>query len=193
MSRLEAFKQLTPIAYRIAHSYKRRLPLHEHTDDLVNVALMGVWEAVLRRHNDSMESLTALAVIRAQGAIIDYLRSKDWATRHSRKIGKPAKMLYLHEDSLSESFIPSLVTSTTPEDEAVDNQASAQRSQALELGLAALGARERYIVRRLLAGAAQVEIAKELKVSGPRISQILTRALPKLKAVVRQALSHRKL
>ena len=54
MSRQEAFKKLAPIAHRIAQRYIRKIPAHERTDDLVNVALMGVWEAVTRRYKDGV-------------------------------------------------------------------------------------------------------------------------------------------
>jgi RNA polymerase sigma factor (sigma-70 family) len=185
MSRQAAFKQLMPIAYTVARKYQRKIPRHECTDDLVNVALMGVWEAVTRRYKDGTQAMTALAYIRANGSVADYLRTRDWTTRHSRKLGKETKMVYMEAYEEWTDVHKALLTRVTPEDEAAENQVNARKGKALEAALATLSARDRYVVRRLLAGVPQVTIAAELKVSEPRISQILFRVLPKLKSHVK--------
>ncbi len=193
MSRQEAFKRLMPIAHAVARKYQRRIPLHECTDDLVNVALMGVWEAVSRRYKDGVRAMTALAYIRANGSVVDYLRARDWATRHSRRIGNAAKVIYLDAyEEWTEAHM-ALLTKVTPEDEAAESQVSVRKNKALEAAIATLAERDRYVVRRLLAGVSQVAVAAELKVSEPRISQILYRALPKLKAHVKASSSGGKL
>lgn len=194
MSRQEAFKQLTHIAHRAAAKYRYRLPPHECTEDLVNVALMGVWEAVDRRYEQGIRAMTSLAFIRAYGAIADYLRQRDWATRYTRKLGRPHTMAYL--DSYEEGKAPvlsAMVVTTTPEDEAAANQVNGRKAIALEAALEALKAGDRYIVRRLLAGAKQIEIARELEVSGARISQILAEVLPLIKKSIKAASSHKEL
>src|SRR6478609_4575859 len=194
MSRQEAFKKLAPIAHRIAQRYIRKIPAHELTYDLVNVALMGVWEAVTRRYKDGVPAMTALATIRAQGAVIDYLRARDWATRHSRKIGNPAKMLYIGEHEESGGFtFTAREQRITPEDEADANQTVRQRNIALEEALALLSAKDRYVMRRLLSGVAQKDVAAELGLSAPRISQIMQAAIPRLQAHVSRVLRRRKL
>lgn len=189
MSRLEAFKRLTPIAYKVAYRYRRKLPSYISTDDLVNVALMGVWEAVTRRYENGLGPMIALASLRAQGAVIDYLRTLDWSSRRMRSNGTPATMLYLGEHDLDLNYAESAAYLRTPEDEAAENQIESRKSAALEEALAKLSDRTRYIIRRLLAGEPHVVVAAELNVSAPRISQILTETLPKLKNDVQRALS----
>lgn len=182
-----------PIAHAVARKYQRRIPLHECTDDLVNVALMGVWEAVTRRYKDGVRAMTALAYIRANGSVVDYLRARDWATRYSRKMGRETKMVYMDAyEEWTEAHI-ALLLRVTPEDEAAERQTSERKNKALEEALATLEARDRYVVRRLLAGVSQVAIASELKVSEPRISQILSRVLPKLRAHVKASSNYGKL
>jgi len=197
MSRQKAFEQLSPIAHKIARSYRRKVPPHVGTDDLVNVALMGVWEAVTRRYSHGLQAMTALAHIRARGSIIDYLRARDWSSRHARRSGKPAGILYFNDfshDQAGDGFeLAAIKLLTTPEDEAIENQEDARKAAVLEEALQTLSARDQYIMRKLLAGTAQVELARELTVSAPRISQVFYRSLPRLKAYVKRALVHRKL
>lgn len=187
MSRQEAFKELAPIARKIAQKFRSRIPAHEDTDDLTNVALMGVWEAVTRRYEAGMTAMTALAVVRARGAVIDHLRQRDWASRHVRKVGHPYAMLSLEDLQYDNGDPPFeiLRQRRTPEDEASRLELDRKMGLALELALGELDARDRYVVRRLLAGAKNLDVANELKVSGARISQIIKRVLPKLRASVR--------
>lgn len=197
MSRQKAFEQLAPIAHKIARRYRSKIPPHVGTDDLVNVALVGVWEAVTRRYSHGLQAMTALAHIRAQGSIIDYLRARDWSSRRARKAGEAVTIVYfddfkvdLDNPNLGQSVLHSFVT---PEDELIDSQDKGRRAAVLEGALNTLSARDQYIMRKLLAGTAQVEVARELNVSAPRISQVFYRSLPRLKAYVKRALSHRKL
>ena len=188
MSRQEAFEKLAPIAHRAAQRYKRRLPPHACTDDLLNVALMGVWEAVTRRYDKGVQAMTALAIIRAQGAIVDFLRARDWTSRKMRRDGEAHALLSI--DVRNSTFAPPyevLIQRRTPEDEAAENQLAHRKEVALEAALQLLCARERYIVRRLLTGVKQADLANELNVSAARISQIMSKVLPVLKLSIKGA------
>lgn len=204
MSRQEAFEQLAPIAHRIVRRYKRKLPIHMRTDDLLNVALMGVWTAVNRYYAKGMQVMTAVAALRANGAVVDYLRTRDWATKYSRKIGNPVTMTYIEDYASKHSSVDYTEPNTgfmltalkqlhTPEDEAAENQIARRRNAALEDALLLLDDRDRYVMRQLLKGVSQAEVATKLKVSAPRISQIVQRVTPRLRAHVSRVLRHRKL
>ena len=192
MSRQEAFKQLSPIAYKIARSFKRKVPRHIEFDDLLNVALLGVWEIVSRKYDQGLQAMTYLAHVRAKGAIIDYLRSRDWSSRYARKHGRSPTIVYV-EDGVKDFELSAFINGTTPEDRAADTQIDLRKKAVLEEALALLQSRDAYVMRKLLAGTPQVMIAKELKLSGPRMSQILHKVLPQLKAYVKRASTSRKL
>lgn len=182
-SRLEVFEELAPIARRIASAQMRRLPTHECDDELVHVALMGVWEVVTRHYGKDENELEAQAVVRARGAVLDLLRTRDWATRTTRKKGRPYLMLPIDSprEDVSQRIHEKLRCDVTPEDEAADNEVADRRAAALKEALSKLPKREQYIVQRLLYGISATALAKELGISQPRITQIMSRVLPLLK------------
>lgn len=184
----EAFEKLAPIARRVASMFRARLPAHECVDDIENVALMGVWEAVTRHFGKSEQELTGQAVVRARGAIRDFMRTRDWATRNTRRIKAPFTMLSLDmpREDLTQRVHEVLRANETPEDLTDEHEEATMKASALAYAFSLLRDRDSYVVRRLLAGAKAVAVAKELGFSQPRITQIMARVLPLVQAAVRE-------
>ena len=68
------------VAFRMA----RRFPQCVDVDDLVNIGILGLIDAVDRYQPDRAPSFSAYARIRVQGAIVDEMRKNDWVPRSVR-------------------------------------------------------------------------------------------------------------
>jgi len=77
---LEFYPMVRQVAYRMA----RRFPQCVDTDDLVNIGMIGLINAVDRYQADRAPSFAAYARIRVQGAIVDEMRKNDWVPRSVR-------------------------------------------------------------------------------------------------------------
>jgi RNA polymerase sigma factor for flagellar operon FliA len=71
------------MAYRMASRY----PACVDVEDLVNMGMLGLIDAVDRFEEDRSISFTAYARIRAKGAIVDEMRRTDWVPRSVRDRG----------------------------------------------------------------------------------------------------------
>lgn len=90
---LQYYPMVRQVAYRIA----RRLPQCVDADDLVNIGVLGLIDAVDRYEAGRAPSFEAYARIRVQGAILDEMRRNDWVPRSVRdrasKLERVAKEL----------------------------------------------------------------------------------------------------
>ena len=77
---LEYYPMVRQVAYRMA----RRFPQCVDADDLVNIGIIGLIDAVDRYQPDRAPSFAAYARIRVQGAIVDEMRKNDWVPRSVR-------------------------------------------------------------------------------------------------------------
>jgi len=87
------YDKLMPMVRRIAMRLARRLPSHISVADLMSAGWVGLMEACSRSHaNMPDEEFAAYASHRVRGAMLDYLRQLDPATRQvrnaSRKVAK---------------------------------------------------------------------------------------------------------
>ncbi|WP_336250304.1 sigma-70 family RNA polymerase sigma factor [Stomatohabitans albus] len=62
-----------------------RLPRHVHRDDLVSAAMLGLTQAAKSWNSDKGVEFPKFAIIRIRGALLDELRSRDWASRSVRR------------------------------------------------------------------------------------------------------------
>lgn len=83
-SRDELIMTHYPMVRRVAYRMARRLPRHVDVEDLVNIGMIGLIDAVDRFQADRAASFTAYARIRVQGAIVDEMRRNDWVPRSVR-------------------------------------------------------------------------------------------------------------
>ena len=76
--------QYYPMVRRISYRMARRLPRYVDVEDLVNIGMLGLIDAVDRFEPDRAPSFSAYARIRVQGAIVDKMRQNDWVPRSVR-------------------------------------------------------------------------------------------------------------
>ena len=74
-----------PLVRTIACRQARRLPASVEVDDLINVGVLGLIDAVDRFDSDRGVPFKAYAEIRIQGAIVDSLRKNDFVPRSVRR------------------------------------------------------------------------------------------------------------
>ncbi len=73
-----------PLVKRLAHQMKARLPENIEVDDLVQVGMMGLLDA-LERYEEQGHQFETYAIQRIRGAMLDELRSADWLPRSARQ------------------------------------------------------------------------------------------------------------
>lgn len=160
--------------YRIA----RRVPPSVRLDELLAAAQSGLWEHLRKspvRHENHMRK-------RVRGAVIDWLRTEDRISRRQRAKKTGAPDVFAYED-LSDRDKKRFEPSTQPkalrllvaEDDRVD----------LYAAISKLPERDRDIlIGTFVLGLSQAEMAPALGISAPRVSQIYTRALVRLRALL---------
>lgn len=85
LSRGELILSYHPLVRTIACRMARRLPPSVDVDELINVGILGLIDAVDRYDAGRGVPFKAYAEIRIQGAMIDALRSDDWVPRSVRR------------------------------------------------------------------------------------------------------------
>lgn len=93
---MEHYAMVRRIAYRMA----RRLPRYVDVEDLVNIGMIGLIDAVDRYEPTRASSFSAYARIRVQGAIVDEMRKNDWVPRSVRD--RAARINRARQDLLSD-------------------------------------------------------------------------------------------
>jgi RNA polymerase sigma factor FliA len=81
-------RQYSPLVRRLAHHMMAKLPPSIQVDDLIQVGLMGLHEALTRYEATQGVQFETFATQRIRGAMIDELRENDWMSRGSRKSQK---------------------------------------------------------------------------------------------------------
>ncbi|MFM2276437.1 MAG: polymerase sigma factor FliA [Pseudomonadota bacterium] len=81
-------KHYQPLVRRLAHHMMARLPPSIQVDDLIQVGLIGLSEALARFEAAQGVQFETFATQRIRGAMLDELRENDWMSRGSRKIQK---------------------------------------------------------------------------------------------------------
>lgn len=85
LSRDKDVAQHMGLVRKIAHQLKARLPANVEVDDLIQVGLIGLLDA-LERYEDTHEAqFETYAGQRIRGAMLDLLREEDWMPRGLRK------------------------------------------------------------------------------------------------------------
>ena len=81
-------RQYSPLVRRLAHHMMAKLPPNVQVDDLIQVGLIGLSEALTRYEPSQGVQFETFAAQRIRGAMIDELRENDWMSRGSRKSQK---------------------------------------------------------------------------------------------------------
>jgi RNA polymerase sigma factor for flagellar operon FliA len=88
LDRNALIKQYQPLVRRLAHHMMAKLPANVQVDDLIQVGLIGLSEALTRYEAAQGVQFETFATQRIRGAMLDELRGNDWMSRGSRKSQK---------------------------------------------------------------------------------------------------------
>jgi RNA polymerase sigma factor for flagellar operon FliA len=168
-----------PLVLRVVRQLARRLPANVQRDDLVAAGICGLVDSLRRNGGDGGAAFAWYARTRIRGAIFDELRAQDWLSRRARASTEtPASFVSFEEVTSTDEGRLGLAASVDPSE---DIEARSQQ-RALARALERLPERERTVVARYyFEGMKLKDIGAELGVSEPRISQLLARALDRLR------------
>ncbi len=88
LDRNALIKQYQPLVRRLAHHMMAKLPASVEVDDLIQVGLIGLSDALSRYEASQGVQFETFATQRIRGAMLDELRENDWMSRGSRKSQK---------------------------------------------------------------------------------------------------------
>lgn len=179
-----------PLVARLVRQLKRRLPANVQADDLISAGVFGLVDSLRRNGGDQGVTFQGYARTRIRGAIFDELRAQDWVSRRTRdRLTSAAEetgsvgtiFLSLDEATLTETTHHF----ATAEEDPLEAAEAQCQYRALARAIEQLPERERTIVgRHYFDGVKLKDIGQELGVSEPRISQLHTRALGRLRTML---------
>lgn len=88
LERNALIRQYQPLVRKLAHHMMAKLPANVQVDDLIQVGLIGLSEALSRFEATQGVQFETFATQRIRGAMLDELRESDWASRGTRKSQK---------------------------------------------------------------------------------------------------------
>lgn len=98
----ELVRQHVPLVHHLVMAMRNRVPSHVNADDLTSAAMVGLLRAARAFDPDHGVPFPAYATTRIRGAILDDLRSLDWA---SRGVRARARSLQATADELGTSVL----------------------------------------------------------------------------------------
>jgi RNA polymerase sigma factor for flagellar operon FliA len=190
MNTKELLAQYTPLVNQIAGGFMRKLPRNVLKDDIVAAGMVGLWTA-LQKHDERPESFEWYVRIRIRGSIIDELRAQDWLPRRARARAAAEAVLgpyvsnpcpaVVRFDDVSEFEQNRMLKDASENSEAL--AVTHQTKEMILESLDTLPERERFIIaQHYFEGVKFKTLADELGVSEPRISQLHSRAMQRLRA-----------
>ena len=78
-------KQYSPLVRRLAHQMIAKLPANVEIDDLIQVGMIGLTDALSRFDSGQGVQFETFATQRIRGAMLDELRGNDWMSRGDRR------------------------------------------------------------------------------------------------------------
>ncbi len=163
-----------PLVRRIALHLHRKCPANVQLDDLIASGAVGLLDALRRSGPDRGKPFQFYASTRIRGAILDELRALDWLSRSERLAaraqGDDCATIVGFDD------LPDGLDAEAYDDAASPLESAELRSDRDELAEAVARLPER--------GRAFKDIASELHVSEPRISQLHARAVKMLRQLM---------
>jgi RNA polymerase sigma factor FliA len=178
-----------PLVQRLVKQLLRRLPANVQEDDLISAGVSGLVDSLRRNGGDHGVTFPCYARTRIRGAIFDELRAQDWLSRRARdrltaasEAGSATVVLVSLDEVTGNEATHHLAVA---EDDPLEAAESHWQQRALARAIEQLPERERRIVgRHYFDGVKLKDISTELGVSEPRISQLHTRALGRLRGLL---------
>ena len=85
LDNLALLKQYSPLVRRLAHQMIAKLPANVEIDDLIQVGMIGLNDALARFDLAQGVQFETFATQRIRGAMLDELRGSDWMSRGDRR------------------------------------------------------------------------------------------------------------
>jgi len=82
--RHDLIQEYAPMVRRVAYRMARNFPRSVDADDLYQIGMLGLMDAVERYDDSRAVSFTAYVRMRVKGAILDEMRKQDWVPRSVR-------------------------------------------------------------------------------------------------------------
>jgi RNA polymerase sigma factor for flagellar operon FliA len=186
-------EEFTPLVRKIAGGFQRKLPRNVLREDLVAAGMSGLWDAIRRHPDGGDDSFEWYVRVRIRGAILDELRAQDWLPRRARaaaeaNVGTDAYVpppSVVRIDDVSEWEQNRYLADASSSESAV---AAKFTQETLVKAVELLPERERHIVSsHYFRGVKFKDLGAELGVSEPRISQLHSRAIARLKELMASA------
>jgi|RhiMethySRZTD1v2_1073278.scaffolds.fasta_scaffold254203_1 RNA polymerase sigma factor for flagellar operon FliA len=186
-------EEFTPLVRKIAGGFQRKLPRNVLREDLIAAGMSGLWDAIRRHPDGGDESFEWYVRVRIRGAILDELRAQDWLPRRARAAAEanagtdayvpPPSVVRI--DDVSEWEQNRCLADASSSESAV---AAKFTQETLVKAVELLPERERHIVSsHYFRGVKFKDLGVELGVSEPRISQLHSRAIARLKELMASA------
>jgi RNA polymerase sigma factor FliA len=186
-------EEFTPLVRKIAGGFQRKLPRNVLREDLIAAGMSGLWDAIRRHPDGGDESFEWYVRVRIRGAILDELRAQDWLPRRARAAAEanagtdayvpPPSVVRI--DDVSEWEQNRCLADASSSESAV---AAKFTQETLVKAVDLLPERERHIVAsHYFRGVKFKDLGAELGVSEPRISQLHSRAIARLKELMASA------
>lgn len=187
----------TPLVRQIAGGFQRKLPRNVLREDLIAAGMSGLWDAVRRHADRPTDSFEWYVRVRIRGAILDELRAQDWLPRRARAAAAEAQ----EQGKTSHSVAPAVVRFDDVSEweqsrclatgDSSNSEVSVDAKftrETLSRAVDQLPTRERHIVSsHYFRGVKFKDLGAELGVSEPRISQLHSRAMQRLRAIMGEA------
>lgn len=187
----ELLAQYEPLVRKIAGGFQRKLPRNVLREDLIAAGMSGLWDAIRRHGETAGETFEWYVRVRVRGAILDELRAQDWLPRRARAAAASASAesgeyvpppAVVRLDDVSEWEQSRCLSDYSSSESAV---AAKFAHESLTKAVEQLPERERHIVSsHYFRGVKFKELGLELGVSEPRISQLHSRAMRRLKTLM---------
>ena len=193
----QLLQQYAPLVRQIVGGFQRKLPRNVLRDDLIAAGMSGLWDAIRRQDGQCDDSFEWYVRVRIRGAILDELRAQDWLPRRARAAAAEA------QESGNTSLAPPSVVRLEDvseweqgralgSSEGTSSESAVHQKfvgEALARAVEQLPERERHIVSmHYFKGIKFKDLGAQLGVSEPRISQLHSRAMKRLRVLIsRQA------
>jgi RNA polymerase sigma factor (sigma-70 family) len=172
---LASIRQHRDVALRIARGWLRKLPGNVLREDLEQAALIGLWEWKRNHPDETDPGWIGGLHTRIRGSIVDELRRQDWLPRYAHKGAFQLRVLGL--DDVDANWDDHWAGPAASADSLETKQAIAKAMRAPLTG------RDAQVVNLIYFRNAKFkDAAAQLGVSEPRISQLHSRAIRKLRA-----------
>jgi RNA polymerase sigma factor for flagellar operon FliA len=193
----QLLQQYAPLVRQIVGGFQRKLPRNVLRDDLIAAGMSGLWDAIRRQAGQYDESFEWYVRVRIRGAILDELRAQDWLPRRARAAAAadsqpasgvtsmaPPSVVRLDDVSEWEQGRALSSAESSSSESAVHHKLV---GEALAKAVDLLPERERHIVSmHYFKGVKFKDLGTQLGVSEPRISQLHSRAMKRLRMLIAQ-------